>query len=738
VLAAGQVAAVAQTVPDPAAETSAATALPPVTIQGRRASTTPPTETSTVIDSQTIERKQSSTIFDLVKDAPGVSVDGGPRATGMKFNIRGFRDNDDVLFKIDGAVKGFEKYRFGSGVFIEPELIKSITIERGPSVLTGAGAIGGAVIATTKSAADLLLPGQRVGGLAKAGYDDNNRERLGMLAVYGRPTDNSDLLVTWMRRDSDDFKLANGSRLPATGNHIEGSLIKLTLFPIDDLNVELSRTAYTSGPTYTPFDTNSSNAYVGGYVHQSIDDETYNLRFHYEPALAWLKLRGTLAHETTDLSNLMLTGPGESSFTVPCTTDPCRWSPYGGATGNMTDRWKYDIWTAEVFNESRYALGPVRGVLTLGMQGLRNKRDLRRLTENPLMNGPDGKYPGGYDEQQPPGSKSSAGAIVQNAFVWGDFTFTPGLRRDRYELEADGQSATDRSAVGEPTRYDFSRTTRSAALTWRPGQGPWWFTYRWSEGFKPPLLTDYFGMQAASPCAGFRTAGGQPIAPYGCGDRLTSTTSINREWTLGWTPLRWPWGGLTQARATYYDIATKHLVGASYLAVENDTIVQPYDERRHGVEVELSHEERRWYLTINAGRISAERGDTRLGDWSRFTGGIPGPTASLSAGYRLFDERLELGYRLRQIWDQMVLPNATALTETTQYCGKVVAGGVVHAANTQQDVFAVWRPERMLSVYVGINNFFNKHWCNNGDELGNVIGLQGPGRSVRANVTLQY
>lgn len=752
--AAGPLAAAAQTTAPSAAATNSADtvaaaapaeaaptdghALPVITVYGKKPSTLPPTESTTVIDTKDIDRRQSSTIFDLVKDAPGVSVDGGPRATGMKFNIRGFRDNDDVLFKIDGGVKGFEKYRFGSGVFIEPELIKSITIERGPSVLTGAGAIGGAVIATTKSAADLLQPGQRVGALAKAGYNDNNRERLTMLAVYGRPTDGSDLLVSWVRRVSDDFKLADGSRLPATGNDIEGSLIKLALFPIDDLSLELSRTAFTSGPTYTPFDTNSSNAYVGGYVHQSVDDETINLRLRYEPALPWLKLRGTIAHETTDLTNLMLTGAGESTFTVPCTTDPCQWNPYGGATGDMTDRWKYDIWTAELFNDSRYALGPVNGVLTLGTQALRNRRDLKRLTENPLMTGPDGKYPYGYDDQQPPGTKSSVGAIVQNVFTWSDFTLTPGIRWDRYRLEADGQAATDRTAVGEPTRYDFTRATKSVALTWRAGQGDWWFTQRWSAGFKPPLLTDYFGMHAASPCAGFVGSDGRPIAPYGCGDRLTATTSINREWSIGWTPAHAPWGGATQARFTYYRIDTSHLVGASYLAVDGNTIVQPYDEHRHGVELEISHEARDWYLSINGGRISAERGDTRQGDWMRFTGGIPGPTASLAAGYRLFDQRLELGYRVRQIWDQMVLPGATALTETTQYCGKVVSGGVVHAANTQQDVFATWRPDRTLTVYLGINNFFNKHWCNNGDELGNVIGLQGPGRGVRASVTYQY
>ncbi len=188
----------------------------------------PPTQSTTVIDATTIERKQAATIFDVVKDAPGVSVDGGPRATGMKFNIRGFRGNEDVLFKIDGGIKGFEKYRFGSGVFIEPELIKSVTIERGPSLLTGSGAIGGAVIATTKSAADLLAPGQRIGAMLKLGYDSNNHGRMGMVTVYGRPTETSDLLVSTVKRESSDFRLANGQRFPATAEDLGSSLIKFS------------------------------------------------------------------------------------------------------------------------------------------------------------------------------------------------------------------------------------------------------------------------------------------------------------------------------------------------------------------------------------------------------------------------------------------------------------------------------------------------------------------------------
>ncbi|MFT3802093.1 MAG: TonB-dependent receptor [Burkholderiaceae bacterium] len=715
-------------------------ALPAVRVEAPRepALVLPPTESTTVIEAAQIERKQAVTIFDVVKDTPGVSVDGGPRASGMKFNIRGFRGNEDVLFKIDGAVKGFEKYRFGSGVFIEPELIRSITIERGPSVLTGAGAIGGAVIATTKTAADFLRPGERVGGLLKAGYTDNNRERLRMLTAFARPTQRSDLLVSVVRRDSTDIKLADGSRLAATANQTEGSLLKFGWFPTDRLSFELSRTAFQSGPTYTPFDANSSNAFVGGYVHQKIDDETINLRVNYDPGSPWIKLRGTIAHEATKLNNLMLTGAGESTFTVPCATTPCVWSPYGGATGSMHDYWNYDIWSAELFNESRYAWGSVDGVLTLGLQAVRNRRDLRRVTENPLMTLPEGRYPNGFDSQQPPGTRLSYALIAQNAWTWGDLTLAPAIRWDRYRLTADGQAAVNRQAAGVPDAYEFTKTTPNVLLSWRPAGDDWILSYRWAKSFRPPLITDYFGMESASPCAGLLTADGRQIAPNGCGDLLRPAESRNRELTLAWAPGRWADGSVSSARLTLFQIDTTALVGASYLVVDGERIVQPYDERRRGLEFELAHEARRWFATLGVSRIYARRTNTLSGNASMFTAGIPGTTINISAGYRFFDERLEIGYRLRHTFDQVVLPNATALSPTTRYCGRVTDRGVVQAASTLQDLFATWRFNRTLTANLAINNLYDHNWCNNGDELGNVIGLPGPGRSVRLSLTAQF
>jgi len=89
------------------------------------------TRAITTITSEDLERLQPATLFDAIKDVPSVAINGGPRPSGMSFNIRGYADNEDVAVKVDGIPKGFEKYRMG-GTFLEPELLKSVEVQCGP------------------------------------------------------------------------------------------------------------------------------------------------------------------------------------------------------------------------------------------------------------------------------------------------------------------------------------------------------------------------------------------------------------------------------------------------------------------------------------------------------------------------------------------------------------------------------------------------------------------------------
>ncbi|WP_246812818.1 TonB-dependent receptor [Ensifer sp. ENS07] len=164
-----------------------------------------------VLDAEEIEKAQASSLPELLQKTPGVLMGGGVRIEGQTLAIRGFARQSDVRIILDGAPKNFEKYDQGT-VFIEPELLKRVEIEKGAtSVRYGNGGFGGTVLMETKDAADMLRPGEEWGVWAKSGFQSANKQFLETGALYGKsdfggPITYDGLLAgTW--RKSDDMRV---------------------------------------------------------------------------------------------------------------------------------------------------------------------------------------------------------------------------------------------------------------------------------------------------------------------------------------------------------------------------------------------------------------------------------------------------------------------------------------------------------------------------------------------------
>ena len=334
-----------------------------------------PTQSTTTVDSAQLEMKQPESIFDAVRDVPGVMINGGPRPSGMTFNIRGYNDNEDVRIKLDGVTKQFEKYRFG-GTFIEPEMLKSIEVQRGPQIASGSGALGGTVSATTKSASDLLPPGQR-SRARKSGLRDQQLRDPDLPLAFGRPTGSSDLLVNILKRDADNYKLPNGSTYQYSETNTQSGLLKGSAFLLDDLMLTASLIAFDdSGPQ--PYDATGGNPGIGGIVSRTVKDRTFSTTLNYEPGGRWLNTRGTVGYSNTKLHDVI-----RPELSNGLTT------PYPPGGGVFNDYYDYDIWNLDLANTS--AIGKVGGIsisVLTGLQYERNTRDVVRLTQNPAYNAP--------------------------------------------------------------------------------------------------------------------------------------------------------------------------------------------------------------------------------------------------------------------------------------------------------------------------------------------------------------
>lgn len=151
-----------------------------------------------------IDRLQPNNIASLVQTLPGVTMGGSMKPGGQIINIRGMGEAEDVPMTVDGATKsGFERYQQGT-IFIEPEMIKNVEVEKGPhSAFTGNGGFGGTVNMVTKDAPDLLKDGRNSGAMLKYGYASNDHEQVYTGAVYGRTEDGRiDALAYLTQRDA--------------------------------------------------------------------------------------------------------------------------------------------------------------------------------------------------------------------------------------------------------------------------------------------------------------------------------------------------------------------------------------------------------------------------------------------------------------------------------------------------------------------------------------------------------
>lgn len=186
-------------------------------------------DTNTVVRASRIELAQAVSLQDLFKQTPEVSVGGGGLPVAQKLYVRGIGERM-LSVTVDGAAQPESAYHHAGQVMVEPELLKRVEVEAGTGAATaGPGALAGALRFTTKSADDLLRPGERAGALVKGSYlDASDGKKLGV-SVFGRLNDNLGLLVSATRFESDDYEDGRGNPVANTAADTESRFVKLDL-----------------------------------------------------------------------------------------------------------------------------------------------------------------------------------------------------------------------------------------------------------------------------------------------------------------------------------------------------------------------------------------------------------------------------------------------------------------------------------------------------------------------------
>ncbi|MEM9499587.1 MAG: TonB-dependent receptor plug domain-containing protein, partial [Pseudomonadota bacterium] len=189
---------------------------------------------ASVVEGERLARRQASDFQGLIGDVPGVSIGGGPRAIAQEPNIRGFTD-DQIVLRFDGGRFNFNQAHRGR-FFLDPDIVQRVEVIRGGgSTLYGSGALGGVISVETKDAADLLAPGQTVGGRLRFGYGTNGSEPSVSGTAFADWGKVDALVFLGSRQLNDDLVSGNGAIIPFSEFDQFTGLFKIGFEPTDEM-----------------------------------------------------------------------------------------------------------------------------------------------------------------------------------------------------------------------------------------------------------------------------------------------------------------------------------------------------------------------------------------------------------------------------------------------------------------------------------------------------------------------
>ncbi|QLF95045.1 TonB-dependent hemoglobin/transferrin/lactoferrin family receptor [Pseudomonas sp. ABC1] len=476
-----------------------------------------------VIDREQINRKPPRHAADMLEETSGVYTAVNQRDPGLSVNIRGIQDYGRVNMNIDGMRQNFSVngHQQRNGVmFIDPEFIRNIEIEKGTQAgMGGAGVLGGIASFNTLQASDFLEDGKEFGGHLRAGHgigELGNGTYFNGSAVFAFGNEIGDLLFGVSERHFGDYRagtrdrdnLGTNIRLRAffpqawdnwlesevgeMGSVTRSRLLKVGLNLPEDQRLQLS---------YMEIDTDSKNAwtwhasdYQSFYYQRSqasdIKARNVALDYSYTPDDDLIDLKAKLYFVTTreDRWNAGSTASIGSG----------NWYP------DYDDRYQTDTWGVQLDNTSRFQLSE-NGQLTANYGS-----EIYQDTFRPKTNRTAATYETVLPYivgATPKGERTMASLFGNLQYEYDDWlTLDAGLRYDRYRLKGMTgltvwMAPRTQYVSGTPYAptalvYDVDqqegRFSPTLGIAIKPGLD-WLQLYtRWGEGWRPPAVTEAF------------------------------------------------------------------------------------------------------------------------------------------------------------------------------------------------------------------------------------------------------
>lgn len=658
----------------------------------------------TVVDRDALETLAPSSISDALRDVPGLDFAGGPRRTGELPTIRGL-SGQNVLILLDGARQSFTSAHDGR-FFVDPELIGSAEVVRGPaSALYGSGAVGGVLAFESVDADDLLAEDEVWGARARIGYQSVNEESLASITAYTKQGA-FDGVASFGIRQSGDIELASGADLPSDDD-IQTALVKGSYAVTDALIVEGSWQRFSNTaiePNNGQGTAGTGDGIIDRNVEKDITTDTFRLGVNYNPeANDWIDLGFTAYQTSSDVD--------EFDATIPRTT-------------------VRDIETTGVSlrNASRFSFGPADTTLTVGGDWY---KDEQIGTDDETTDGTRGGVPNGESEFM--GVFAQIEAIVDTDA--GQFVLIPGVRFDSFESSS--------SIAPDQDNSDDAVSPRLAA-SFAPQGADWLRLFgSYAEGFRAPsineLYLDGIHFSIPHPVLFNPAAGSFVLSPNNFipNPDLVPEETQTVEFGAGVDFKKiFVESDRFQAKVSYFETEADELINLSVNVVPAATCFAPPffepcnwgtsesanvdNAELEGWEGELHYDSDRFFARASISSIDG----TNLADGSDLGSLTPDRTA-VNFGLKIPEWNSLIGARVQHAGDfeQRVSDGAGGFTLQDERNGYMVV-----------DLYATWRPDMVegLRLDVGVDNIFDE------DYERVFAGVSEPGTNFKIAASWQF
>ncbi|MEI9409408.1 TonB-dependent hemoglobin/transferrin/lactoferrin family receptor [Mesorhizobium salmacidum] len=406
------------------------------------------------VDQEQLDRRMATTPNEMLLGVPGVAAQADARRVSTSINIRGLQDFGRVAVIVDGARQNFQRSDHGtqSTFYIDPELVKSLDVIRGPVANTyGSGAIGGVVFFDTKDALDFLKPDETWAGSVTGRYESNGKGWTSSASGAYRINQNWDVLGNIVYRDYDNYKDGDGDTVNGTGFDVLSGLLKTTIRPTENSELKLGWVGSSDGWNETS----------GGLSVNDVDlkSNTFTARYNItDEDKSWLDLHINTSYNKTNLDLTSLVP--QNRF------DPVTGFPVVLPAGSQST---FDVGTTgiDIWNTSRFETSGIAHELTYGGDWVGDSVKT-------------GGAAGGDSFYTPSGKRNVSGAYVQDKLSWDWLEVIAGLRYDSYSLKDDthdisGDRLSPRVTVG------VSPFAGLAGLQ---------FYGTYAEGYRSPSITE--------------------------------------------------------------------------------------------------------------------------------------------------------------------------------------------------------------------------------------------------------